>query len=159
MKHATTCIALFLAALVFTPALAAQTMQDEIAMTRAEIQADRQAIVAATLDLPEAKGEAFWPMYREYRAEMDVQGDRVWKLLIDFADKYESLSDADASVLLKEWLAIEKKQSDIRSAWSGKFSKAIGAASTARFFQIESKLDSLIRLELTVDVPLAKPAN
>lgn len=159
MKQATIGISIFFAALLFTPVMAAQSVQDEIALTRAQIQADRQTIVAAALELPEAKGEAFWPLYREYRAEMDVQGDRAWKLLIDFADKYEGLSDADADVLLKEWMSIEKKQADIRAKWSSKMSKAIGAASATRFFQIESKLDSIIRLEATVGVPLAKPAN
>lgn len=159
MKHVMTRCALFLAAVVFAPLMGAQTTADEIAFTRAQIQADRQAIVAATLDLPEEKGEAFWPMYREYRAEIDVQGDRLWKLLSDFADKYESLSDADAKAMLDEWISIEKKHADIRGRWAGKLSKKIGAPSTARFFQIENKLDSIVRLELAVDVPLARPAK
>lgn len=144
---------------LLTPCVAAQSIQDEIAFTRAQIQADRQAIVAATLELPEAKGEAFWPMYRQYRAAVEKNGDRVWSLLTSFSEKYESLSDADASPMLKEWLAIEKDQSAIRQKWAPKFSKVIGPAYTARFFQIEHKLDSIVMLEATGSVPLARPAT
>lgn len=152
-------LVLLIAVFCMAPLATAQTVADEIALTRAQIQADRQTIVAAALGLNDAQGEAFWPLYREYRSEMEVQGDRVWQLLIEFADKYESLSDADAAKMLGEWTSIEKKQADIRSRWVKTFSKAVGAASTARFFQIESKLDSLIRLEATADVPLAVPAK
>lgn len=141
------------------PLAMAQTIEDAIALTRGQIQADRQAIVAATLGLSEETGEAFWPMYREYRAEMETQGDRVWKLMIDFSERYDALSDADAVALLDEWMSIEKKQLRIRDKWVKKFSKAIGAASTARFFQIESKLDSMIRIDATAGIPLAEPAN
>lgn len=149
-----TVVALFA---LIVPALSAQTLHDEIALTRAQIQADRQAIIARAMGLPEGKGAAFWPLYREYRADVDKLGDRVWQLLIDFSEKYESLSDADATALLKEWLSIEKKQTELRETWAKKFSSAIGPAMTARFFQVESKLDSIIRLEATENVPLAEP--
>jgi hypothetical protein len=145
--------------MLLTPGLHAQTVQDEIAFTRAQIQADRQAIVAATLGLTEAQGEVFWPLYREYRGELEAQGDRMWKLLVGFGEKYDSLSDTDAASILDEWLSIKKKEVAIKDKWVKKFSKAVGAATTARFYQIENKLDSIIQLEATAGIPLAKPAD
>jgi len=45
-----------------------------IEVTRGDIQADRKAILAVNLPLSEEQAEAFWPLYREYRSEMDVVG-------------------------------------------------------------------------------------
>lgn len=159
MKAFTRWFPLVLLLLLLTPTLAAQSVHDEIAFTRAQIEADRQAIVGATLGVPEAQSEAFWDVYKAYRAEMDGQADRMWKLLVDFADKYDSLTDPDAATMLDEWLSIQKKEAAIKSKWSKKFSKVVGAAMTARFYQIESKLDSMIQLEATAGVPLAQPAK
>ena len=35
--------------------------------TRAEIEKDREAIIAAALELTPQEGESFWPVYRAYR--------------------------------------------------------------------------------------------
>ncbi len=51
------------------PAVRAQ-VQHEIALTRADIQTERQALVAENLPLTEDQAKAFWPMYRTYREEV-----------------------------------------------------------------------------------------
>lgn len=132
----------------------AQTLQTQIAFTRAQDEADRQAIVAATLNLSDKEGEAFWPLYREYRNEMSKVGDRTWKLLIEFADKYQSMTDADASKILDEVLAIEKQQTEIKTKWMGRMRKTIPPTTVARFYQIDNKIDTLLRLDAAANVPL-----
>ena len=49
------------------------------------------------MDLRPRKSEAFWPLYREYRIEMAKVGDRVSKLLVDYAGQYDTLTDEQAS--------------------------------------------------------------
>ena len=152
-------IALVFVAVCLAGNVLAQDLSSQIAFTRAQTEADRQTIVAATLGLSEAEGEVFWQMYRDYRNEMAKADDRSWNLLVDFANKFESMTDADASTMLDEVLSIEKQKLDIKTKWMKKMRKSIPAATVARFYQIDNKLDTLIRLEVAGSVPLLEKAQ
>lgn len=145
--------------LLFTGAAIAEDLQTEIAITRTQTEADRQAIVAATLDLEETDAEAFWPLYKAYRDEMGKPADRGWKFLIELADKMNSLNNDDATKLMDEWFSIEKQMLDIKTKHAKAMSKKVPPALVAQFFQIDNKIDTLLRLDLAANVPLVKPAK
>ena len=42
-----------------------------IQLTRSAIQAERQAMLAANLELDDKESAIFWPLYKEYRAAVD----------------------------------------------------------------------------------------
>jgi hypothetical protein len=141
-------------ALVVAPALFAQTVHDEIAFTRSQIQADRQAIVAATLGLTEEQGKSFWPLYREYRMEMEKPLDRGWALFTTYGQNWNSMTSDDAKKALNEWLEIEEQSINIKQKYMKKFAKQTDGVTAARFFQIDNKLDTIIRLEAAKSIPL-----
>jgi hypothetical protein len=128
----------------------------EIEKLRQEMKTDRQAIVAENLKLTESEAAAFWPIYREYRSALDTQHDRSVKLIGDYAAKYGSMTDADASVMLKEWLSIEKEKAALREKYVKKVGKVLPPLKTTRYFQIENKLDSIVSLGLASEIPLVK---
>ncbi len=132
----------------------AQT-RTEVEMTRAQIQADRQAIVAAAMDLADAEGEAFWPMYREYRAEVQTLGDRKWRLLESYADSWTAMSEDAAKALLDEWFSIQSDEVKIKRKWMKKMRRDMPSRRVLRFFQIENALDAVIAGEIAAEVPLA----
>lgn len=135
-------------------------VHSEIALSRAEIQAERQAIVAENLPLTEEQAKAFWPMYRDYRAAVAKQGDRLVALLENYAKNYDTMTDAQAQSTMDDFFAIQKDEVKIKSEWVSKFGKVLPATSVMRFFQLENKLDTIIRLELAALIPLVehKPA-
>lgn len=139
--------------LVATPAVRAQ-VQSEIALTRADIQTERQALVAENLPLTEDQAKAFWPMYRTYREELAKLGDRFVALIEDYAKNYETMTDPQASTMVKEFLKIQKEEVAIKTAWVPKFEKILPAKAVARFFQIENKLDIIVRAEVAAEIPL-----
>jgi hypothetical protein len=143
----------------FAGAAIAQDLQTQIAFTRTQTEADRQAVVAATLDLEETDAEAFWPLYKAYRDEMGKPADRGWKFLIDLASKMDSLSNDDATKLMDEWFSIEKQMLDIKMKHAKLMSKKVPPALVAQFFQIDNKLDTLIRLDAAANIPLITPAK
>jgi hypothetical protein len=146
-------------ALLFTGSAIAADLQTEIAFTRTQTEADRQAIVAATLDLEETDAAAFWPLYKAYRDEMGKPADRGWKFLIELADKMNSLSNDDATKLMDEWFSIEKQMLDIKTKHAKTMSKKVPPALVAQFFQIDNKIDTLLRLDAAANIPLVKPAK
>src|SRR5262249_54283115 len=51
------------------------TLDRDIQIARSLTEASRQATVVANLPLTSAQANAFWPVYRQYRADVAVQND------------------------------------------------------------------------------------
>jgi len=132
---------------------AAQT-SSEVALTRAQIQAGRQAMVTANLGLTEEEGLAFWPVYRDYRVDMARVGDRMVKLITDYAANKDKLTDLQATTMLNEYLDIQSDELAVKKRFVKTFEKVLSPKKVARFYQIENKLDAVIRAEIADVVPL-----
>ncbi len=127
---------------------------DALQQLRADIQADRQAVVAANLKLTDAEGAAFWPVYREYRGEMAKVGDRLQKLIQDYARVYDTATAEQAKALVDEMMAIQRADLTVKETNLPKLRKVLPEVKVARFLQIENELDAVIRLGLASDMPL-----
>jgi hypothetical protein len=135
--------------------LAAQTRSD-IEVLRQELRTDRQAVVAKNMKMTEAQATAFWPVYREYQAELTKVGDRFIKLLETYGKQYDTMKDADAEATLKNYLDIQEAKVKLQSDYVGKFKKVLPATLVTRYYQIENKIDAIINLELAAGIPLVK---
>ena len=153
MKKMMLTAAVLVAATLSAPAQA-QTVHDEIALSRSQIQADRQTIVSATLGLSEAESKIFWPLYRDYRADVEKQVDKMWDMFVKYGETWDTMSDGDASKLLNDWLSTERDLAATKQKWAKKMAKQLSPVSVARFFQIDNKLDTIIRLEAAGEIPL-----
>ena len=132
----------------------AQTDQDLIEVARNVVQANRQAVVVSTMNLTEAEDKDFWPLYHEYRHEMEKISDDLTKLVLDYAKVYPNVPEDRAKEWLKEYIGLQEKQVDRRAAYLEKFSKILPAAKALRFAQVETRLDLLFQLQLAAKVPL-----
>jgi hypothetical protein len=132
----------------------AQTDEDLIEVARSALKTDRQAVVVATMDLTDAEGKDFWPLYREYRNEMDKVNDGLMKLVLEYAKLYPSVPDDRAKQMLKDYTGFQQEQVDKRVAYLKKFTKVLPPAKALRFAQVETRLDLLIQLQLAAKVPL-----
>lgn len=148
--------AAILLAICFAPSASAQTEDDAIQLTRAVIQTERQAVVAANLGLTDDESAVFWPLYKEYRAAVDQTTNTRIALTKKFFASYETLSDDEASALLDAFFAYERQLMKVRSSHAKKMRKALSGRTVARFFQIENKMDTIIEYEMAGEVPLIK---
>jgi hypothetical protein len=140
----------------FSLPLSAQTADDEIQLTRSVIQTERLAVVAANLGLSDSEGAIFWPLYKEYRAAVDQAVDTRVALMERFFASYETLTDAEATGLLNDFLAYEKNLLKVRTTYAKKMQKVLPGRTVARFFQIENKMDAIIEYEMAGEVPLLR---
>jgi len=129
-------------------------LEPAIQMLRQEAGKDRRAIVKANMLLTESEAARFWPIYDEYRAKMHKLGDRRVKLITDFAASRDSMSEDEGNRLLREALDIEKERISIKEDYVKKFQKELSARTTARFFQIDQKLDAAVDAALAARIPL-----
>ncbi len=138
------------------PALAQVSETDQLQQLRADVQADRQAVVAANLGLTDAEGASFWPVYREYRSEMATVGDRLQKLIQDYAMIYDSATDQQARAMVDELMAVQQQQLKVKQKYLPRFRKALTEVKVARLLQIENKVDAIIAVGLAAEIPLVR---
>jgi hypothetical protein len=129
---------------------------EAIRLTRSAVQAERQAIVAANLQLDEKESAVFWPLYKEYRDALEAAISSRVDFLQQYFASYETLTDKEAVALLERHLAWEREVLKIKTSHAKKMSKALSGRTVAKFFQIENKMDIIVDYEMAGEIPLIK---
>jgi hypothetical protein len=140
-----------------TTPTAEQVNEANIQLMRADIRAERKKIVAANMPLTETEATKFWPMYDRYIGETIKVNDARWALIKEYAQNYETISDAQADSFIKRWLALDGENTQLRLKYIPEFEKVISQKKTAMFFQIDRRLAMMIELQLASQIPLVKP--
>lgn len=128
------------------------------------IRANRKALIAVSLGLSADEASKFWPLYDRYQKEIAATGDRLSAVVQDYAANFTTLSNDKALQLVDSYLAAEAERVKIRQSYVAEFAKVVPGRTVARFFQIENKMDAVVRYDLAAAIPVideqpAKPAK
>ncbi len=72
---------------------------DEMAMLREMFGKEKKDIISQFLNLSEADGTKFWPLYEEYSAKRKVLGDDRISIIKDYANQYTNITNDQAKKL------------------------------------------------------------
>ena len=133
---------------------AAQTVKDTLEVSRQAVESQRRILVAGALPMTDAEADAFWPLFDAYEKERRPFDERANKLVADFLAGAAGLTDAQAKAMVEEALRIDEERLRVRRAYLGRMAKAAPARKLARFYQIDNKLDSVVRADVARQVPL-----
>ena len=131
-------------------------VEAQVALVRQVANTQRTALVAENVSFTAAEAEAFWPLYREYRAEFQKIGDVRFTLIKDFAKNFSSMSNEKAEELTDEVFSLEQKAVKLKKSYAKKFRKVVPATKVFRVFQIENRINAVNRLKLAAEIPLMK---
>jgi hypothetical protein len=120
------------------------------------IRANRKALVAVNLELSAEEAGRFWPLYGRYQREINAIGDRVAAIIEDYSGSFRDLSNDKALQLMEDFLAAEAERVQVRRAYLGEFGKILPGRTVARFYQIENKMDAVIRYDLAATIPVVE---
>ena len=123
------------------------------------IRANRRALIAVNLNLNEQESAQFWPIYDRYQGEMAPLTDRLAAVVQDYIANYKDLSNDKAIQLVKDYLSIEADQIKLRQAYLDQFLKVLPGLTVARFYQIENKMNAVIRYELAATIPVVQEGS
>ena len=123
-----------------------------------KIKADKKLLVASNMDLSDAEGKKFWPLYDAYQHELMEVNQRLGKTIKDYADAFNegkgTISNDAAKKLLNEALSVEEAELKLKRTYADKIGKVLPATKTARYIQIENKIRAVIKIELAKQIPL-----
>jgi Spy/CpxP family protein refolding chaperone len=153
---------LLLAALVAVPAFAqtkpaAPASADTMQVLREKLKADKKLLIAANLELSEAEGKKFWPVYEAYQKELHKINHQIAMVLVDYSKDFnaKTLTDAKASALLDRAIALDEAEVRIKKALVPKVRAVLPGIKATRYVQLENKIRALVKYEIAAEVPLA----
>jgi len=142
----------FATAMLCASVASAQEINVDAALAQAEEA--REEVVRANILLTGETAEDFWALYKEYRATLGpVQNDQV-NLVVEYSKVYTDISDAQATRLFNQMLALRKRESEIKAEYLEKFRQILSPKHAMRYAQIEHKLDTAIQWDAAVNIPL-----
>jgi len=145
--------------LVVSPAVSQDKPADNMQILRDKIKADKKLLVAANMELTETEAKAFWPVYETYQDELFLLRSRTVKLIKDYTDAYEKMSNDKAKALLDELMKIDSLGLKLRQAYLPKFRQVLPEVKVVRYYQIENKINAALNYELATNIPLMKAAQ
>ena len=154
-KVTITLLVLLMAAGV-VPALCQEKSADNMQLVFEKIRADKKLFVAENMQLTEAEAKTFWPVYERYQDELFLLRARTVKLIKDYADAYEKMTNETAKKLLDEYITIETLGPKLRQAYLPKFRSVLPEIKVARYYQIENKIQAVLMYDLAANIPLVK---
>lgn len=139
---------------LFAVNLKAQTNTDEIALIQSAYGMEKKQIIIQFMKLTEAENAGFWKIYDEYEAERKELGKKRTTNIIDYANNYGKLTDAKATELVNSSFDIQNNLSKLLKKTYAKLSKVMSPIRAAQFVQLENYLETMVRMELSDDIPL-----
>ena len=125
-------------------------------LLRSDIRAQKVAIITEVMEFSDDEAGKFWPIYRDYDAEMSKLGDERVSLIADYAKNFDTLTDADADKLASRAIDLDGRRRAALAKVYDNVKKALGAKTAMRFLQVEHQLLLLIDLQIASSLPIAR---
>jgi len=126
----------------------------DIEMLRKDLRAQRKEITAQNVNLTADEATKFWPVFEQYRQEAIKPNDERWAVIKDYAANYNTMTDAQARDYIKRSTDVEQQLIALRMKYVPVFEKVISPKKTALWYQIDRRIDLLINLQLSTQIPM-----
>ena len=128
----------------------------DIDLMRKDIRSQKKQLIAQNLKLTDAEATKFWPIYDQYTAELVKINDKKYAVIQQYADRYGTLTDEEATKLMRQWMDVDIAAAQLRAKYLPIVSQAIGGRKGATFAQLDRRVSLMIELQLASQVPLVQ---
>jgi hypothetical protein len=139
-----------------TSAAAQTAMDEQIALARQSAHTDRKILIMGNVQFNSDESAEFWPAWKQYRAAVSANGDRMLNLIRDFAENYEGMTNLKANELMTDSFSIKMQDLVVKQQFAKEINNFLPAQKVMRIIQIENKLDAAIQMQLAAEIPLIK---
>ncbi|HVN19132.1 MAG TPA: hypothetical protein VMU05_10180 [Dongiaceae bacterium] len=130
-------------------------IQEYIALLRKDVRAQKSKLLGSVMQLDADDAAKFWPIYKEYEAELDKVNDLRVANILDYSKNYTNLTDAKADELVRNAMDFQKQRNELLGKYYERVKQALGAVTAARFVQVEHQLLLIIDLQIASELPIA----
>jgi hypothetical protein len=130
------------------------TVDENLSLLRRDLRAEKKKLVALNVPLTDTEATKFWPVYDQYVAEMARHNDEFYALIRDYVANQKTMTDAQATSMIKRWADIQVRQAQTRQKYIPIVEKVIPGKKAALFFQVDRRIYALMDMQLTTQLPL-----
>lgn len=124
-----------------------------IEMLRADLRAERTAMVEEEMQFTPQEAAVFWPVYRKYENEIRKLNDQRIELIHTYADNYTNITDDIAEQLAKKSLELDIKEAYLRKQYFREFNHVLPATRAAKFFQLDNFINLVVKTQIAEELP------
>jgi len=125
-------------------------------LLRSDVRTEKIAILTELMNFTEAEDKAFWPLYREYDAEMTKLSEERVELIAHYGRNYSTLTDAVAATLGTKALDLEARRQAVKAKHYERIKNALSPRTALRFLQVEQQLLLIIDLQISAALPIVQ---
>ena len=137
-------------------AKARESIDKAVEAMRKDARATKADILGKTLALDTAQAAAFWPVYKQYEADLAAINSERVGIIQDLGEHIGSLNDAKAAGLIDRQLANQEKRLALVRKYKDELLKVLPAKTVARVLQVDSRLNILLDLAAASEIPLVQ---
>ena len=115
---------------------------------------EKKQLIALVMFFDEADAAKFWPIYAQYRAELDKLNASEAASINDYVKNNGHLSEQQADQIVHNQTQFQSQRAALLDKYYGQFKAALGPVTAARFFEAENQLLSLTDLQLSSKLPV-----
>ena len=158
MKKTVQIIIILFICLWVAPVFAQELSSKSMDALREAAKSNKKALVALNLKLTETEDKVFWKVYESYQKDIAKVNERLLNLIKDYAKEYKSksLTDEKAKQLTSNYLVIEEDLLKLKKSYLEKVSAVIPDKKAMTYWQIENKIQAIIRFDVAINIPLAE---
>ena len=128
---------------------------------RNAVRTDRKAFVASTLQLTDAEGKKFWPLYDAYQRDVDLANRRRNVVVTTLIGMDKPPSDLYARNLATELMAADEAEVKSRRSLQNRLMRGVPTRilppkKAARYLQLESKIRAVQAYDIAANIPLIR---
>jgi hypothetical protein len=127
-----------------------------VELLRSDLRSQRVAILTEVMQFTEEEDAKFWPVYREYEAELATINDERLALIRDYATKYEAITDDVADRLARSALDLEGRRHALKVKYYDRFKTVLTPRTAAKFLQVENQILLLLDLQIAASLPIVQ---
>jgi ABC-type Fe3+-hydroxamate transport system substrate-binding protein len=139
--------------MAFTLGAFAQVSSEDLAIIQSVYSKDKSDIIKSKLNLSDAQGKAFWPLYDQYEAKRVRLSNQRVAIINDYLKKYDQLNGQSSTALMNRVFANDKAFTNLQQSYFPQFAAAVGGKNAAKFYQLENYLQLIVRLHVQDEIP------
>ena len=127
-----------------------------VELLRADVRSQKSSFLTEMMEFREAEDAAFWPIYREYDAELAKLGDERISMIKEYSDRLGALTGPQAEALAERAIDIDQRRSRLLARCYERVKAATSPIVALRFLQVEHQMLLIIDLQISAMLPVAK---
>ena len=134
-------------------------IQAYVELLRSNVRKSKSQIIGQVMQFDTDQAAKFWPIYKQFEADLTKIGDQTAALVKRYADNYSDMTNDVADQLANKLLSIEQQRNDLKRQYYQKFKTALDPILAARFLQVENQLEKVVDLQIASQLPVIQGAK